>query len=632
MSDQDGDDFELRPAPPRSRGDDRAGRFAARVRQAVGKRLPTGTGQRVGAIQGRGQVAAHRAGRSRVPGARRVVVKIRLVRTTTLSQRPTAMHLKYIERDGVGLDGEPGHAYGPAADVVDVEVFREQLARDRHHFRIIIAPEDGASLGELRPYIRQLMRTVDRDLGCGTDWIAVDHWNTDNPHSHLVVRGRDTRGRDLVIAPDYIAQGLRSRASELATHWLGPRTEWEIDAALQRDTLQERWTALDQVLQHHQHDQTLYLSASTPPTAQEALLRGRLQTLERLGLAIPAGTDQWQMRPDWTQALRRLGERGDIIRTLQRAMGGAHRELAVFDGNRDSPTVIGRVVGRGLVDELSDRGYLAVDALDGRAHYVALPSSHTLDDYPLGAVVEARAGGARAIDAAIAAQAKAGIYRAQDVKDDDRLAQVRRLEALRRAGLVSRVADGIWAMPADLPERGRLHDVQQMGGAIVSLRCHLPIEQQVSALGATWLDQQLVGKSDPATAAGFAADVREALEARKRFLVEQGWARRVGARVIVARNLLATLRQRELVDVAQRIRVESGLTHRPVFDGVRISGTYRRAVQLVSGRYALIDDGSGFSLVPWRPVIDKHLGQPLSVTVMGQRTSWEFGRQRELAR
>ena len=86
-------------------------------------------------------------------------------------------------------------------------------------------------------------------LGTRLDWVAVDHWNTDNPHTHVVLRGKDDTGKDLVISRDYIAEGMRHRAAELATEWLGPRTELEIQRAMQREVDQERWTGLDRTLQ-----------------------------------------------------------------------------------------------------------------------------------------------------------------------------------------------------------------------------------------------------------------------------------------------------------------------------------------------------------------------------------------------
>ncbi|HID9926484.1 TPA: DUF3363 domain-containing protein [Pseudomonas aeruginosa] len=93
-------------------------------------------------------------------------------------------------------------------------------------------------------------------------------------------------------------------------------------------------------------------------------------------------------------------------------------------------------------------------------------------------------------------------------------------------------------------------------------------------------------------------------------------------------GLLGTLRNRELAQAAKDIAAETGLEHRPVAEGQRVAGIYRRSVMLASGRYAMLDDGMGFSLVPWRPVIEQRLGQQLAATVRGGGVSWAIGRQR----
>ena len=112
------------------------------------------------------------------------------------------------------------------------------------------------------------------------------------------------------------------------------------------------------------------------------------------------------------------------------------------------------------------------------------------------------------------------------------------------------------------------------------------------------------------------------------FLVEQGLAERRGLHMVLARNLLSTLRDRELTEVGKVIQNETGLIHRPLTDGVRADGVYRRSVQLASGRFAMLDDGMGFSLVPWRPVVEQRLGQQVSAIVRGASVTWELGRQR----
>ena len=207
-------------------------------------------------------------------------------------------------------------------------------------------------------------------------------------------------------------------------------------------------------------------------------------------------------------------------------------------------------------------------------------------------------------------------------------AHVRRLEALRRAGIVERVAEGLWKVPGDLPERGRQYDAQRLGSVAVELKSHLPIERQARVIGATWLDQQLIGGGKGLGDLGFGGEAKQAMQQRADFLAEQGLAGWRGQRVILARNLLGTLRNQELAQAAKDIAIETGLEHRPVADGQRVAGIYRRPVMLASGRYAMLDDGMGFNLVPWKPVIAQRLGQRLAVTVRGGGASWEIGRQR----
>ena len=163
---------------------------------------------------------------------------------------------------------------------------------------------------------------------------------------------------------------------------------------------------------------------------------------------------------------------------------------------------------------------------------------------------------------------------------------------------------------------------------VVELKSHLPIERQARVIGATWLDQQLIGGGRGLGDLGFGCEVKDALRQRADFLAEQGLAEHRGQRVVLARNLLATLRGRELAQAAKDIATETGLEHRPVAEGQRVVGIYRRSVMLASGRYAMLDDGMGFSLVPWRPVIEQRLGQQLAATVQGVRVLWEIGRTR----
>ncbi len=644
MSRHDDDRFRLRPGAPKQRGD-------AFINQVLRQTSKAGVkvakaGNRPGARLGRGHVAARFTGASLTAGSRRVTIKTRLVNLAKAGARSTATHLRYIEREGVGRDGEPGKAYDPMTDDADLSAFEERGREDRHQFRFIVSPEDADQLDDLRTYTRHLMNRMEADLGTRLEWVAVDHWNTDNPHTHIVLRGKDDTGKDLIISRDYISQGMRERASELATEWLGPRTELEIQRSMAREVDQERWTGLDRTLQREAVNglvRSERLEAVPRLKRQRLWLVGRLQHLQRMGLANELQTGVWTVHADAEPTLRAMGERDDIIRTMQRAMSGKQRDLTVFQPGEAGRSVIGRVAGKGLADELYDKGYLIVDGTDGKAHYVALPPRTELEQYPTGAVVEIKGSSApRAADKTITAMAVNGIYRtdhhlavakAQSPERDPHevvKAHVRRLEALRRAGLVERQSEGVWQVPQDLPERGRQYDAQRLGGVAVELKSHLPIERQARVLGATWLDQQLIGGGKGLGDMGFGSEVKEALQQRGDFLAEQGLAEKRGQRIILARNLLTTLRNRELARTAQDIAAETGLEHRPVTDGQRVGGIYRRSIMLASGRYAMLDDGMGFSLVPWKPVIEQRLGQQLTATVRGGGVSWEIGRQRGL--
>ncbi|MBP7655288.1 MAG: relaxase/mobilization nuclease and DUF3363 domain-containing protein [Pseudoxanthomonas sp.] len=640
----DGDRFRVRPAAPKSRAGPRPERFVSQVLKEVSKAGAKASGQRAGrpaSTFGRGRVAAGMAvGRLGVH-ARRVVIKARFVVLRKAGANSVSTHLRYIERDGVTRDGQRGQAYGADTDAADLKAFEERGRGDRHQFRFIVSAEDAVDLEDLHGFTRQLMQRMAVDLETSLDWVAVDHWDTDNPHTHIVLNGRTAGKEDLVIAPDYMAHGMRMRASEIATEWLGPRTEAEIRQSLQREVGQQRLTGLDRALLRQAVADTVDLTGQPEDRQRQNLLRARLQRLEAMALAERVDANRWRLAPDMESTLTAMGEREDALDTIRRALKGQQREC-LLDGASITP-VIGRIAAKGLADELHDRGYLVVDGIDGRAHYLKLPSGADLSALPVGSIVEARPPGReRTVDRTIAAVVQDGIYQSVDhlarlehAADRDPQAtvdvHVRRLEALRRSGVVARVADGVWQVPPDLVEKARQHDAQRGSGPTIELRSHLPIDQQVRAIGATWLDRQLIGEGGGLAVQGFGAQVRDAMHGRADFLVEQGLAERRGQRMAFSRNLLATLRDRELSAVGKSLQDQTGKTYRPMQDGARISGVYRQSIQFVSGRFAMLDDGVGFSLVPWRPVIEQRLGQRISVMVRGSSVTFQLMRQREMS-
>ncbi|MDH5835343.1 DUF3363 domain-containing protein [Luteimonas kalidii] len=397
MADRD-DDFRPRPTPPRDRGARRTPRFISQVLKATSKagrspqRLLANATARPGAGLGRGHVAARLAGQSLGPRSRRAIVKARLVVLKRAGERSTQKHLRYIERDGVTREGGRGRLYGPDTDYADGDAFERRCREDRHEFRFILAPEDGNEIGDLRAFTRTHMAQVQRDLGTRLDWVAVDHWDTDDPHTHIVLRGKDDLGADLVIARDYIGHGMRQRAAELATDWLGPRSRHEIERQFVREAQQDRWTTLDQALTRSTRDGMVSLRdvpGDLGRRRHRAQLIGRLQHLAKLGLAERQRGAQWSLHPEAERVLRSLGERGDIIRTMQRRLGKHAHEHTIWDPAKGKP-LSGRILASGLSDELHERGYLVVAGRDGRAHYVDLGNRADLSRYPDGAQVFVR--------------------------------------------------------------------------------------------------------------------------------------------------------------------------------------------------------------------------------------------------
>ncbi|MCA0401414.1 MAG: relaxase/mobilization nuclease and DUF3363 domain-containing protein [Proteobacteria bacterium] len=523
---------------------------------------------------GRGQRASIQANRLLTGRSRIVVIKTRVVRHSARAA-PLAAHLSYLRRDGVTRDGEKARLFGPEGDNLDARDFAARCEDDRHHFRFIVSPEDAVDMADLKTHARELMGQMEKDLGTKLDWVGVDHWNTDNPHIHIIARGRTDDGQDLVISRDYIKEGMRARAQDLVTQELGQRTDLEINRNLERQVEAERWTQLDRQLVRDAGRSGIIDLAPQPgqqPDEFHALKVGRLRTLEIRGLAGQVGHQQWFIKPEAEATLRELGERGDIIKRMHRALttSGIERGSAsyVLAGESLDVPVIGRLVERGLDDELKGTAYAVVDGVDGRTHHIRLPHLDATGDSPPGSIVELRT------------------Y--EDAKGDRRVA--------------------------------------------IAVRSDLDLQHQVSATGATWLDRQSIAREPVAMSdGGFGAEVRDAMRQRADHLVGEGLAEQQGRRVIFSRNLIETLRRREVDAVAGRLAKETGQPFKPAESGEYVAGTYRQRLTLASGRFAMIDDGLGFQLVPWSPSLDKQLGRHVSgVARDGGGVDWDFGRKRGL--
>lgn len=206
------DDLRIRLGRIRSRGS-RSKPFIAQALAAAEKAggLARASRRSTAGRFGRGRVASLSASRLLTDQSRRVVIKARVVRHR-VGRAPLKAHLTYLRREGVTKDGAAGRMFTAESDKADHGAFAERCEGDRHHFRFIVSPDDAAELADLRAFTRDLMAQAQRDLGTKFDWVAVDHWNTEHPHVHVIIRGRSDDGQDLVISRDYIREGMRARA------------------------------------------------------------------------------------------------------------------------------------------------------------------------------------------------------------------------------------------------------------------------------------------------------------------------------------------------------------------------------------------------------------------------------------
>jgi type IV secretory pathway VirD2 relaxase len=545
-----------------------AGKHGARALQQGGHISPTTPKRGMGA-------GARAAAGIIAPGSRRVIVKARYTRIVSGDLGAARAHIKYIVRDGVTREGAPGRLYDANGDDADGSAFLGRSEKDPHQFRFVVSADEGARLADLKPFIRNLLAQMERDLDTKLDWVAVDHFNTGHPHTHIVIRGRDRNGEDLVMARDYISHGVRARAQVLITLELGPETEVERVQKLFNEVGQERLTRLDRSLIARAKDGILVISAAEESDPVQQTLRvGRLKTLERLGLARERQQGVWALDAAAERKLRQLGERADKFKMMQRALKEAGIEraaasLALFErGPRKAP-LIGKVVGVGLVDEITDRTWLVVDAVDGRVHYAEL-------------------------------------------------GRLQPGEVPARGMLVALGGDGLQVKPSVHPRVQVLSPVE--------------LERHATYDGPTWLDQAILSKWRPdGSARGFAAEVDGAIAARGRWLVARQLAEATPAGDIAPKpGMMRRLRQAETERLAGDLSRRLSACYVPAEPGRQIVGVYDRSIATPTGKLAVIRQQDTFTLAPWRPALEPFKGRAVMGLVGPTRVTWSLDRGRTL--
>ena len=618
---------------------------------------------------------------SKVAWSRRVMVKVSIVKMAGKGFGAQRAHLKYIERDGLGEDHERGILYsdGDRVSANDWDMDREldeneleTLARDRelitpadflarskedrHQFRLIISPEDSHQITDLKRFSRDLVRQMEKELGTKLDWVAANHYDTAQPHIHMVIRGRRDDGKDLVMPPDYITHGIRSQAQELVTMELGPINEFELQQRRWDGVHKERLTFLDHKIlslsENHEIDLT---TDKARRTMDGHLLRDRLGRLTDMGLAEPLGKGRWRLDPEMGPTLKRMGERGDIIKQLRKDL--KKQELSrlvdsrsVYDpADRAAQTLTGRLIDGGTHGDLHQKGYVVIDSLEGRAVYVDIGSNEKLSGLKPGMImsVEPHPWEPKPSDRTIETVARQnnnlyGYKEHQRVDLSVRIkyveAHLRRLHALERAGIVKRIETGEFRIPEDYLERCSAHEFEKAKrrGPEIRIDSKLTLSQQTQTRGRTWLDQQLRDHpeqnphSSTFNTESFGKGLQQARQARRQFLFEQGMTQSLD--MPVTDQHLDKLEAMDVQDTAKAISKEYDLSFNNDFNHGRVEGELMGSIERPSGKYAVIQRAREFSLVPWSDELSRKRGRHISGQVMGRSIRWDRGRDRGLGR
>lgn len=648
--------------PAREAGPRKLRSLRAAVRRA-GKPAPT-RGPKPKQPSVRAHFAKGSATRARpvATARRRVVVKVRYASTSGGKGAPLRAHVAYLAREardqvqqqtpasGTQSEVDRSVDYLSRADVageakfqfydragygVDPRAITTDWTDDPRHFRMIISAEDGAALGDLKPFIRETMAGLEAKLGTKLEWLAVDHHDTDNPHTHVLIRGRRPDGQELFIPSRLISSGIREHAQEIVTRALGPRVDLELARQRTAEIGLRAPTSLDRELAAAGRHGFVW------PDRPE--LVGRLEQLERWELADRSQSG-WRVADGLVGKLKALAAADELERAVAPLRSG-REHLPLLEADSTS-AVVGELVHIRVSDDFGDRFLGIIETGQGELRYARFERADDLAilaDVQPGAIVsfEPSVPEVRPSDQAVArvASQTGGVYSPAlhgelevDVPTGIMAANVRRLEAMRRMGLVDRRPNGEFEVGSNhLSTAMRFEQrLAQQAPFTAKVQSYWSLDEQVDALAKSHLDRVLAGDAAaPDGDSSFARRFEHALQQRRLFLIEQGWMGEHQAGP--SGQALQRMAMLELTTKAKELSGELGLhvlTHVPN----RVAGVYARRIDLAQGRMALIIGDRQAMLVPWRPALERFAGRGVEGVLRGQTMSWNLERGLGLGR
>jgi hypothetical protein len=284
-------------------------------------------------------------------------------------------HGRYIARESAtqGRAQETGFDATDRGINIAARLNEWQSAGDERLWKVILSPEFGDKI-DLMQLARDLMQRMTWDLETHLEWVAVSHFNTDNPHVHIALRGVHEDGKPFRLERDYVKHGIRSIAEDLCTRQLGYRTQVDVAQGQRREVSQQRFTSLDRAIARDKPpdgQSSRFPVRWKPVEPKNQYVIARLKTLESMGLAEADGPDQWLVRQDFETALRamqRLGDRQKILAAHGVPASDTRLPLIMFD-LRNCTTLEGRILVHGE-DEGTGRSFMMLEGTDAEVHCI----------------------------------------------------------------------------------------------------------------------------------------------------------------------------------------------------------------------------------------------------------------------
>lgn len=583
--------------------------------------------------------------------SQRVVVKINPVKKKTKGVGTGAgsggqnlyHHIHYISRKKAGQDGEQAILFDGENEGLTRQDFFELCKNDRHHFRMIISPERGEDIEHFQGYVRKVMSRVERDLKVKLNWVGAVHYDTDDTHAHVIIKGKDERGEDLVIGRDYIAFGIRARAQEIATELLGERSLDDIQRSIEKEVDALRVTSLDKFIERHANEERIIdvrkANNFDKSAHYEASLKGRLRYLETAGLAREEPPGVYTLNEDYQDVLYKIATRNDVIKQLYGRLDEPLDDLQVYSlKSGEGVTVEGRVLDKGPADELTDKKYLVVEALGGGMHYVPVGEPFSYEKLEKGALIRVRpfdqSSGRADYNINLIARQNDGIYdiekhrqyieKEQNYIDEDAregylASHIKRIETLEQNDAATDIGQGRFKVPVDVVERGKeisakinAREKKRFYPKLDILSHHAP-EDLTDATKKTWLDRELYARSRSKSGVEHTdAALEKALEKRQEWLVKNNLALiQSNGEFALRKSALRDLTVMEVHKEGQFLATKAGLE----FNAQKVSSsqefTYLGHTELESGKWAVVMRGKELQMARLDKAPETQKGQKI---------------------